>query len=226
MSWNGYLQNNAGVVTGVGTVTVLGTGGPGVFGNLCSGYAIQVHGSYSSARHLTLTSDTFNKTVFTVDLDVPADPHAAATGTVTATGACNLSSTAEQGSLYVPINGTFAGALNSLDLATKTTTPGIGYGTATLTESAPDLTGTTTVSGLLHLTLPACQGDVPVSYRRIGGTFQVPLPGSNFLTGTASLFTSVTDGSVFTLVNEHAGLDCKEESSPIATLLSGRLLKQ
>ena len=224
LSWAGALTSVGGVVTGIGKTTAITVNRTTPS---CFEVPVSVHGTLTTAGHLSLTSDSFNGTTFSVEVDLPFNPRLAIPATTTATvaGTCSVPGSLEEATQYLPLTGTYAGALDSYDSMSKVTTRNVGTATATLVETLPDSTGGTTVSGGVHVELSTCKADFPIMYRRYGGSFSIsPIqPGSLF---PIELFVRA-DAQTVTLAPPHLGLNCKTQGfPPPSSYVEGTLQRQ
>jgi hypothetical protein len=170
--FSGVLHNNAGIVDGVGQAYFIQSG----VGSSVSCFqpaAVTVHGSFSSARHLTLTSEQVSGTVFTLDLDVPATLGSPMTGTGSATGTCPVPAGSTADTFSNSLTGSYAGTMSGVTQVGTGTTPVkelvTAMGAMTLNETDPDpATGQSTITGTATLTFPSCSVTLPVNTTRIG----------------------------------------------------------
>jgi hypothetical protein len=226
LGFHGTLTTKGDAVTGVGVMTADARTPSAALNLACIGLQpVTLHGTLSAARHLNLSSDPVNGGVLTLDADVPSDPHAAIPTTATLTGPCAATATLN-GSLYEPLNGTYQGPLLQADLSARAYI-NQGVALATLTETTPDSTGKSVLSGSLTITLATCSAQFAISETRYGGGLynvasQIP---TTFVPLVA--VTGVPDGISASARTTGLGLDCKGESNPASqTLLSALMTRQ
>ena len=159
-----------------------------------------------------------------IEIDVPADPHGQSTGTVKLTAPCVTVSSSAHGQLYEPTSGAFTGTVSAADPVTRQEGV-VGTATALLSETAPDATGESTVSGDLTVQFSGCAAHVSVNEVRIGSSAQI----GNGVLGVPLVppFALVVDDPYGTRLNgtiSGLGQDCKPFAVAPASATNNLLL--
>jgi hypothetical protein len=220
--FNGVLHNNGGIVDGVGQAYFVEAGVGNPILPCLQPAAVTVHGTFNSARHLSLTSSQVSGTVFTLDMDVPATLDAPMNGTASATGTCAVPPGTALANFSRPLMGTYAGILKGVTQSgmgtaavPETATPAA---TMTLSETDPDaVTGQSTITGAATLTFPACSVTLPVSTTRIGA----PNTGVSIFPATPPIVSVAgAHGSQAELLVVYLDANCKTQPAQMPLMFT------
>ena len=173
-------------------------------------------------QSLTLTSSTFSGSVLTASLILPTTLQSFGTGTIQVTGpTCTFASSPAIGSLFPPVNGTFAGTLAPLG----GTSGASGAATLLLAQAtSPSADGQFAVTGSLQFTGTSC----PISTTLNGNASGIGIraTGSPTAISLATLIATQPAPGLTQNLIVNLGIASPTCTGQLSTLYSGTLNKQ